>query len=204
MKESKNYKFRLPEDGDIINVSDLTGNFELIDKLLGVLSTANKFICGTEDLKVNCDNITASKSGLFTHSECPAPATAGANYFVNTINLAFDLYLDDVRELSANGSWNVNIYPAGAAGMLYDVTGIMMPIHLCYDVITKSLHFEINSDFYATDTVVDTDGNMLRIPIGIVEVDIPGGNTLVINSSELYPEGSGSGVYIPGLVGTEV
>lgn len=204
MKYTKNYNLKLPEDEDIIEVSDLSGNFELIDKLLGVLSTANKFIHGTEDLKVYCTDIIVGADGPFTF-DSSAPAVDGGNYYSGTINIGFKLFLDGAQELSGYNNWDFNVYPAGKANSQSDQTGIMLPIHLCYDVISKELTFEASADYLATDTGVTSERNMLRIPIGIMNIDISD-NELIINidETEFYEEITESGVYIPGFLAEEV
>lgn len=204
MKETTNYKLKLPEDADIIEVSDLSGNFELIDRLLGVLSTANKFIRGTEDLKVCCTDIIAGVDGPFTF-ESAEPTEEGGNYYSGTINIAFKLFLDGAQELSGYNNWDFKVYPAGKEGKQSDLTGIMLPIHLCYDVISKKLTFETSADYLATDTGVTSEGNMLRIPIGIMNIDISN-NELAVNldETEFYEEITESGIYIPGFFAEEV
>lgn len=194
MKETTNFKFALPEDVDTINVSDLTGNFERIDTYLGVLMVSNKLIIGTEDLKVYYEYVSSGADGAITFAD----TALTDNYYNASLNISFSLYLDGSKVLSEDGSWDLAIYPEGESGTVKASTGIQLAIHLCYNPFKKEFYFEASDDYITYDMSIVSEDSIIRIPIGMIDIDTDG--DIVLNSVEMYDSNVESGVYFKGLM----
>lgn len=164
MKRTKNLNLFLPEDSDIIDVSQLSSNFEKLDEKIAFILTLLGYE-GTVSYEVkNIDIGQPFANDVIIHS---------GNIYVAQIEASFQLTINGMRVLEKNIDTGINIYPFGINGAWEQKTGI--PIVLCwkYDYKTKSNLlvglWRYDMEGYQNPTV---DGTVITFPLGEFEMDV--------------------------------
>jgi hypothetical protein len=207
MEKSLNFNLGLPEGKDKIDVSVLSSNFRVIDKLLKELVAGNPFIRGVsvnaEVKRLNYISGAEMFADLMTLYSY-LPVEEDGNYYKGMFGCDISLRLGTSIELDGPNIKPFYVYPMGKDGVLEDCEYKQIPIFMKYNVISKQVFFEADGNCEYDDSHIVSEGNTICVPVGMMKIAVTD-NYLNIDATEtkLFKKEIVGDIALPGLISEE-